>query len=138
MRLHPEHVAAIRRHPHLGAGEAWRSRKIDAYRCAACGSLYASASDAQECCWANGVDGYQCNICKAVHATRDTADRCCPEHLSPIATSHPCPICLDRHHSLQQAADCCLWKDLAVPQRAQVAAAVAMGSTWRDALEKVR
>ena len=88
------------------------------------------------------VTVYRCTECDTEHDDKDEAAMCCAP---PIFGSHSadpsagretkCPVCGEGYSDHYGAAHCCLWRDLAHPQREAIAARVEAGATWVDALE---
>lgn len=78
---------------------------------------------------------YRCPECKELHGDEDDAAECCFETTVGAGSSPCCPVCGEKalvdHFD---AAECCLWKDMALPERWRVARAVRSGATWAEAL----
>ena len=79
---------------------------------------------------------YQCDNCEEVHDFESDAEECCSDEGTLGASSQCCPVCGEDGGDYRDAADCCLWKDLAAPARWRIADAVEAGSTWQEAIEQ--
>jgi hypothetical protein len=77
---------------------------------------------------------YRCPECRELHDDEDDALECCFETSAAAASSSCCPVCADKAPDHYAAAECCLWKDMALPERWRVATAVRGGATWAEAL----
>lgn len=101
------------------------------YRCHACGSLSRSEWDAERCCppetekvWVHPTTGEEFTsrgeLADAMHGHQD----------APAL----CPVCGDDNADIDEAANCCLWRDLDVTARYRIARLVEGGSDWASAI----
>lgn len=93
---------------------------------------------------------YRCPECLKLQLSRGQAETCCPRDIvevpvdakgGPVVDAEPpdnfaaaCPVCNCVKPDAYEAADCCLWRDLAMPKRFRVAQAVEAGAEWADAI----
>ena len=76
---------------------------------------------------------YVCPDCDDLHDWEDEAEKCCAPSAKIPCTSD-CPVCGEHYEEHQEAADCCLWKDIDAPTRWRMAVSVKAGSTWLEQL----
>ncbi len=102
--------------------------------CSMCDEEHADEGAARECCQPDVYERFRCCICRTLHRTEDAAADCHPQ----VGKHQPmqCPICLAGAESFQEAADCCLHTHptMTATGRERVAASVANGTTWPDAI----
>lgn len=82
---------------------------------------------------------YRCPKCSELHEDRSEAELCCAEAATQdlkANEAHPnsCPVCGLQHECTEDAANCCLWKELPFMARLEVIKAVEDGGTWAEAL----
>jgi hypothetical protein len=103
--------------------------------CDRCDEAYVEEDEAAECCRPEVLEQYECPVCKGLHRLETEADECCPrdKRLQPMK----CPICMREADTFEIAADCCLHTHptMTAAGRQRVAAAVAGGMAWPDAIE---
>lgn len=106
------------------------------YVCPICEESYKSKHRAEDCCPREVEYYYVCNICEADYDTESEAAACCFREGNGILQPMKCPVCLRSAASYEIAADCCLHvhPTLTAYGRQRVAAAVAAGTPWDQAL----
>lgn len=79
---------------------------------------------------------YICPDCDDEHDCHDQAVKCCASVRDAGRSEGPtgCPVCGAGCKDHHDAANCCLWKDLAPMARFNVANAVERGAEWLDAI----
>lgn len=114
--------------------------RVSRWACQACDEVHLEEEDAEQCCpnpqmlFPDEVRAWVCDRCDEIHATLVGANICCPLTATHL-DANTCPICAEVYNSPRDASDCCLWKDLALPARWDVADRVEDGSTWPSELE---
>jgi hypothetical protein len=98
------------------------------YVCAACQDTHRSATRAQECCmpesvWVHPTSGAHFDTVEELRIAIEGGE-----------SDTTCPVCTDTHTDTYAAADCCLWKDIGVDGRHQIARAVESGTSWAEAI----
>lgn len=79
------------------------------------------------------IECWRCAECLTVYDWEDEAEECCADQVTAHSSSD-CPVCGQSAASHQDAADCCLWKDMNKTDRYAAAEKVAAGATWIEAL----
>lgn len=106
---------------------------ITAYECNSCEEEFDDEYEAKNCCRPQEI--YRCSVCREKHEDEEDAISC---HPGAGVNGQPmqCPICLQGAESFEDAADCCLHvhPTMTALGRQRVAAAVAAGSSWLDAV----
>ena len=130
--------------PHLGQAPRGKQlphvRRVSGWACQACDEVHLEKEDADQCCpsplrlFPNEVRGWLCDRCDEIHHTLVGANKCCPLTATQ-SSANTCPICAQVYGSPRDASDCCLWKDLALPARWDLADRVENGGTWPAELE---
>lgn len=54
-------------------------KKIDAFACPACGTIFENDEDAKECCFDGATEGYVCGECGELYDNKEEAKECCRE-----------------------------------------------------------
>lgn len=101
------------------------------FRCDACGSLSQTRWDAERCCipevdkvWVHPKTGEEfesrAELAEALQGHED----------APAL----CPVCGSDNDDIDEAANCCLWRDLDVATRYRIARAVEAGADWDSAI----
>lgn len=80
---------------------------------------------------------YVCTNCDEEHDERSDAEKCCESEESGSVQKDHCPVCQREHLDAENAADCCLWKDLDAPSRWRIASLVEAGKSWTESIEEV-
>lgn len=86
------------------------------------------------------VIAWECWTCSELHRDEEDAEACCQGPGEPAqreAERCECPVCGSDYFDAYDAADCCLWRDLAKDVRERAADQVEAGSTWLEALASV-
>lgn len=102
--------------------------------CSICDEAHDDEDNARDCCRPSVYERFRCATCRTVYRDEQDADDCHPS----AGGNQPmqCPICLARAESFEDAADCCLHTHptMTAIGRERVAAAVASGAPWPDAI----
>lgn len=72
-----------------------------------------------------------CAVCDGCWRSELDAETCCE---SDLHVNLVCPVCLRTDYSIKACVECCLWRDFDVGQRDAIAAAVAGGQVWLEAI----
>jgi hypothetical protein len=55
-----------------------KAKKVVAYECPECGSLYEEENDARDCCYSiEPLDAWECGECFSLYTDKDEAKECC-------------------------------------------------------------
>lgn len=106
------------------------------YLCPQCDDEHKTEDAAMYCCAPSIEEAtrYVCPECDEDHETESAAMECCGCAGAPAPAR--CPVCNGEAQDYEDAADCCLWKDLDKLARRRIANAVEAGEHWSDAIAK--